>query len=318
MLSINLKEKGGVITYNKRTRELEDNKLDEQTRDTLRQFGEIAGQIEKMFGVQQIELGVSSGKVYVFQSRDINLANPADAPRFGYYNTMSEDLRAIGYGYYRLPVLVIDSLNNAHPEFQKSKEYKELESAYRSTPNSQEEEKQNRWKALSELVIAENNKYKEELLRFTRENPEYILVIRDAEALVWGYEDLFQPKSYDFLNLLASKAKVVIRERNQRAIRHEDWDNVELGGITVIPPEESGWGGFMEHFVFAGELQDHRFNDILYRPSEKNNNVSIQIPGKIATGDFLNVLSNIDGVFVWVDEQGAEGINRMQSSRDQL
>jgi len=319
MLSIdlNLKEKGGVITYNKRTRELGKNELDEKTRDVLRQFGETAGQIEKMFGVQQIELGASNGKVYVFQSRDINLANPMDAPRFGYYKTMSEELLAIGYGYYRLPVLVIDSLDKAHPWFKESDEFRKVSSLFSSIPVSQEEERRKAWQACYNLVQAERDKYKEEILRFAERNPEYILVIKDAEAVVYIEEYFTVSESYDFLNLLISKAKVQIRGRNQNAIRHEDWDNVELGGITIIPPEEvSGRGGFMEHFV---HIKDNRFDYTFNRPSAQNNNVSIQIPGRIATGDFLNVLSNIDGVFVWIDERGAEdAINFMQKNRGQL
>lgn len=285
-------ERGGVIAYNKRTQELGDNKLDEQTRNALRQFGEVAGQIERMFGIQQIELGASGGKVYVFQSRDINLTNPADAPRLAYYKTISEELYAIGYGYYNLPVLVIDSLNNTYPG----------------------REWQGKWKG-----EAEKDKYKEELLCFVRENPEYILVIKDAEDIVGEYKnDRFQ-KSYNFLNLLASKAKVVIRGKNQSAIRHEDWDNVELGGITIIPPEDFDRYGFMGHFVSAHKLSKPRFNYIDNMPSKRNNNVSMQNPGTIATGDFLNVLSNIDGIFVWIDGQNIENIiNRTQRNRDSL
>lgn len=287
------KKMGGVITYNKKTRELGQSKLDEQTRSVLKQFGEVAGQIEKMFGVQQIELGASKGKVYVFQSRDIDLTKPEDAPRLAHYETLNEELNAIGYGYYHLPILVVDTLDKAHPEFKESDEYRALESAYMA---SAEKWHGKEWDALRKFSDAKKNEYREELLRFQAEHPEYILVIKDAESVV--YDDA-QGKNYAFLNKLASKAKVVVRGRNQRAIRHEDWENVELGAITVIPPEVSEGFHIMDMFVGSRKPDEHRSDMRFTRPSKKNSNVSLQEAGRFATGDYLNVLSNIDGVFVW-------------------
>lgn len=296
-----LRKKGGVITYNKKTHELGENKLDEQARSVLKQFGEVAGKIEELFGVQQIELGAANGQVYVFQSRDINLSNPADAPRLAHYETLSEELNAIGYGYYYLPILVIESLDKAHTEFKKSEEYRRLEAEYISASRNQEPEQEEKLKALNQFTEAERNKYKEELLSFARVHPEYILVIKDAEDIVWEWKGLLLGgKSYDFLNLLASKAKVVIRDKNQNAIRHEDWNNVESGGITIIPPEETGYGGFVSSFRYARQPGTRPLNTMLNRPSQKRSNVTIQETGVIGTGDYLNVLSNIDGVFVWV------------------
>lgn len=289
------KEKGGVITYNRKTRQLDQNNLDEQTRDVLRQFGDIAGQIEGMFGVQQIELAASKGKVYVLQSRNINLSNPHDVPRLAHYNTMDEDLQAIGYGYYHLPILVIDTLENAHPEYKEAAEYKALHEAYAASGKQWEGTE---WDALIKYTDDKKNEYREELRRFQREHPEYVLVIKDASAVIDS--EIFAGKNYGFLNELASKAKVVVRGRNQNAIRHEDWQNVELGALTIIPPEVSGWGGFINYFICNRKDDDHGPGEIFTSPSKKRDNVSVQHVRKLQTGDTINVLSNIDGVFVWL------------------
>lgn len=292
-----LKEKGGVITYNRRTQQLGQNDLDEQTRDVLRQFGNIAGQIEAMFGVQQIELAASKGKVYVLQSRNINLSDPRDVPRLAHYQTMDEDLHAIGYGYYHLPILVIDTLEHAHPKYRETAEYRKLHEAYMASGKQWQGPE---WDALEKYTDDRNNEYREELRRFQAEHPEYILVIKDASAVMDHGRELFSGKDYGFLNELASKAKVVVRGRNQNAIRHEDWQNVELGALTIIPPEASGWGGFIHDFVCTREANDPGSREIFTSPSRKRENVSIQRVGRLQTGDSINVLSNIDGVFVWV------------------
>lgn len=289
---VSRKETGGVITYNKKTHELGQNNLDEKTQNVLKQFGEIAGQIEKMFGVQQIELGAANGKVYVFQSKDIDLSKPEDAPRLAHYETMSDELNAIGYGYYHLPVLVIDSLEKVHP-YRYGDEYRALEAAYMASDKKWDGKE---WAAIRKFEETKRSEYREELLRFQAEHPEYMLVIKDAEDVMMRDE---RGNRYEFLNRLASKAKVVVRGRNQRAIRHEDWENVELGSITVIPPEVSEGRHFMDAFIYARESDERRSDMRFMRASKKISNASIQDTGRIATGDYLNVLSNIDGVFVW-------------------
>ncbi len=291
------KEMGGVITYNKKTHELGENDLDEAIRKLLRQFGEVAEQIEEIFGVQQIELGASNGNVYVFQSRDINLTNPEDVPRLAHYKTMSEELNAIGYGYYHLPILVIDTMDDAHPEVEQSERYKQLQSAYMASGKRWEGKE---WDELRQFTEAEKQKYRDELLQFQRDNPEYILVIKDAESVI-DIEPL-KGKNYDFLNNLVTNAKVVVRDRNQDAIRHEDWQSVELGAITIIPPEASGWGGFMDTFEYSRDKDEREGEHEFTRPSRKNSIVSLQEVGRLVTGDYLNVLSNTDGAFVWVGE----------------
>ena len=70
------------------------------------------------------------------------------------------------------------------------------------------------WDALRKFEDVKRDEYREELLRFQSEHPEYILVIKDAEAVI---DSDMSGKSYEFLNKLASKAKVIIRGRNQRA-----------------------------------------------------------------------------------------------------
>jgi hypothetical protein len=67
---------------------------------------------------------------------------------------------------------------------------------------------------------------------------------------------------------------VVIRGRQQNAIRHDDWEHIEKGGITVIPPEVTS---MMDMFSLD------RTADF----------------GALTSGDRLSVLSNVDGVFVW-------------------
>jgi len=288
-------EKGGVITYNRKTRQLDQNDLDEQTRDVLIQFGDIAGQIEDMFGVQQIELGAADGKIYVLQSRNINLSDPRDVPRLAHYETMDESLHAIGYGYYYLPILVIDSLGKAYPGYRRSTEYKTLEDAYLASGKRWEGAE---WDALEQYEEDKKNEYREELRRFQRKHPEYVLVIKDASAVLDS--EMLMGRNYGFINELASQAKVVIRGRNQNAIRHEDWQNVELGALTIIPPEATGWRGFIHDFVCSRENDEHDLWEAFTSPSKKRDNVSVQRVEKLQTGDAINILSNTDGVFVWV------------------
>ncbi len=119
----------------KKAHVLEKNELDDRVRGILSQFGETAAKIEGIYGVQQIELASSKndGQVYVLQSRTINLGNPDDVPRFAQYKTLSyqkddfgHQLMAIGYGSYRLPVLVVESVEEA-TGYKDWPEYRELD-----------------------------------------------------------------------------------------------------------------------------------------------------------------------------------------------
>jgi len=262
---------GGTVIYNKTTRQLEPNKLDENTQRILCQFGETARKIEEKYGVQQVELASSHDEVYVLQSRTINLGNPLDVPRFARYRTLSDKLHADGYGNYHLPVLVIDQTPNLY---------------YRSLP--------------TETIESVRQKYRNQLLDFQRQHPEYILVIKDAEDIVQRDYAASKRSRYSFLNQLASRAKVVVRGRQQNAIRHDDWDNVESGGISITPHEDER---MMDYFCNLDKGQCAlRWKYLDDMKGITHGNVTVQYELSIMTGDYLHVLSNTDGVFVWYDK----------------
>ena len=270
----------GIITYDKKTHLLVENKLNADVQNILKEFGEIASRVEGLFGVQQIELGASKGKTYVLQSRNINLKNPKDVPRFPNYQTISKELTALGYGYYKLPVIVVDDLENTDHAYYQDVEFKRLWDIYTRIPEQDAEVRRAAYQATEDFAKVRQDAYKAELLELAQKYGDYILVIKDASALLGNG---FYGKNYDFLNQLASGAKATIRGRNQNAIRHEDWLKVEKGDLTIIPPE---MGGVMERF-------GHKYGAKRGWHSRE---------ASIITGDVLNVLSNTDGVFVWKEE----------------
>lgn len=307
---LNTRTSAGNITYNRRAHQLEENELPENLRNVLSQFGEIAGKIEAMFGVQQIELGAKDGKVYVFQSRNINLGNPNDVPRYAHYKTIFEaekSMNTVGYGHYRLPVLVIDSFNNRETDKEVYPEYAEWQKRMRDAKSDDDRKKI--WKEKDEINKKINAKRRDEWLKFYEEHSEYILVIKDADDVIYE-EELFFRKNYELINQLISKAKVVIRGVNQNAIRHEDWDNVDKGGIMI-------WGN--EQHADTSVFVHKRMEEMgIYFAEQRKGGLTIQRPTSyIQTGDFLNVLSNTDGAFVWLDdpkEEAAKSELRSQKS----
>ncbi|MBF0571124.1 MAG: hypothetical protein HQL12_04565 [Candidatus Omnitrophica bacterium] len=299
------KASGGAIGYNKKTHALDENKLSEHLQSVLPEFGETAAKIESLFGVQQVELASSKkdGKVYVLQSRTINLGNPEDVPRLAQYKSLGLGeaysyggaLEAIGYGNYRLPVLVIDNLENA-THYRSSPEYISLQRELTEARTANDEQKVSELRSKErDLRKALKDKYQQELLAFQQSHPEYILVIKDAQDVL---VDSFKMSAYQLINSLTTNAKVIIRGRNQTAIRHNDWDNIDLGrGITIIPPEI---GSFMDHFQYTmNEGPFREGEDVAY----KRDKILVQHPRSIGTGNYLNVLSNTDGVFVWYDDK---------------
>ncbi|MDD5703849.1 MAG: hypothetical protein PHU23_17585, partial [Dehalococcoidales bacterium] len=277
----------GVVIYNRETNQLGPNKLDPRVQEVLIQFGVLANKIEAMFGLQQIEVCADrQGNVFVLQSRTVNLGDPDDAPRFPVYKTLATGLRAIGYGYYRnLPILVIDELDKVYPEL------------YGCLDN--------------EINRKAREKYRQELLDLQAQHPQYILVIKDA-----GGVDKYDPirdqlfKDYDFLNQLANTAQVVIRGKFQLTLRHEDWDKIEAGGVTVITlnDPQHRHDQFMDNFQYLPVETDMNWrrkreqDDVMYI----ENGLAMQLPRQVCTGDCLSVLSNTDGCFVWQETQSKE------------
>lgn len=232
--------RGGVIVYDRNADTLPTTTSIDPIRESLTEFGRTAARINDLFGSQQVELAATEGGVYVLQARNIKISDPNDVPRFSGYQTMERDLHAIGYGYYTLPIIVVDRPENSWKD-----------------PQVRD--------ALKRRLLEEKERFK-----------EYILVIKDPWDVVMGNtrNPLGSWKDYSFLNALSRDAKVVIRGRQQNAIRHEDWEHVEKGGITVLPPEVTS---MMEMFSLD------RTADF----------------GALTSGDRLSVLSNVDGVFVW-------------------
>ena len=270
------------ILFNKKTHKLEDNNLDESTQSALITLGETAAQIENMFGFQQVELGYAQNKAFVFQSRDFNLTDPNDVPRFLKYKTIRpkhkgySDPTAFGYGDYHLPVLVIDGVEDDWTDEAFNKD------------------------DARELI-------RNELLEFHKKNPEYILIVKDADVLFKKFSI-----DYSFLNLLTSKASVILQGRQQSAIRHEDWARVEMQGIRIWDSEGDSLSEFFVH-----KMKDNAVRTI----SEKQEgNITIQKISHIRTGDYLHVLSNVDGLFIWSDEAVSSPINSssMKSNKTPL
>jgi signal transduction histidine kinase len=301
---------GGVIVYDKRAHALEENKLDDHVRAILVQFGETAVKVEGLFGVQQIELASSreDGQVYVLQSRTINLGDPSDLPRMAQYKTlsdMSNSMKAIGYGSYRLPVLVVESARKAMQN-DNSPESLALNERFVKAYTDRDTEEQT-------LIMRQIEKrYRDELVAFQKAHPEFILVIKDGVSVV----DVNTKKDYTFLNGLAADAKVVIRGMDQVAIRHDNWKNVETGGVTIIADYDDHILDRFHYKLDSSVFASRRIKDDM---CVFKGNIGRQFPAMISSGDYLNVLSNIDGVFVWYDDKldqpldKAEAVNPAQN-----
>jgi len=276
--------KGDWVVYEKGSNRLK-TKVEGDLEGILTGFGNLAARVEMHFGkVQQVEIGYSDHGVEVYQARDINLGNMASVPRFGHYKTFSTELHAEGAGYFHLPILVIDALDHIH-------------SKYFST---REEE-------LAEAV----NPYREQIKRFIEKNPDYIVVVKDGKLFTGHYsEDPFlvtksKKQRYAELNEITGKAKVVFRGKNQIAIRHDDWDFVESGGISIWMSEVEKLGNFFLHNEIVGEFAEWKARDYSSGCGDGNyvppNVTLLSLRKPIRTGDYLHVLANTDGTFVWTD-----------------
>ena len=269
--------KGNWVVYDKKTEMLKA-KLEDDLESILTEFGRTAAKVEQKFGkVQQVEIGYSDHGVEVYQSRDLNLGNAAAVPRFAHYKTFSKDLRTNGFGYFHLPVLVIDSLSNFSEECGLSGAEK------------------------IERVV---KPYKAELQRFMEQHPEYIVIVKDGELFEPWYSGkterelgfVSKEEKYAELNAVTRRAKVMFAGRNQNAIRHEDWDNVESGGINIWMGEQEKLNNLFAH---KSRYDKYRFPD--REESVSQNLTLLRGITPIKTGDYLHVLSNLDGVFVWRD-----------------
>ncbi len=273
----NTADKGGWIVYERGTNRLTiTNPVNSQLEQVLIGFGQMAHRVENHFGmVQQVELAFTNGKVEVFQSRDMNLGDPSSVPRFSHYKTFSTDLKADGLGYYHLPVLVLDRLENVNDSFRFSDDV-------------------GRERAIS--------LYKREVQEFLAANKDYILFIKDGELFMGREPEHY----YDELNAIARNAKVVFRGANQNAIRHTDWENVETGGISIWISEFDLIGSQFIHNHIVGStarFKAHQYSFSVGEPKESEPNVS-RLPWEeniVQTGDKIHVLANVDGTFVWKD-----------------
>ena len=303
------KDSGGAILYNRKTHKLEENDLGNDAQGVLKQFGEVAGKIQALFGTQLIELGACDGEVFVFQSRDIHLKDPKYVPRLAHYTTLNDDLDVIGYGYYYLPVLVVDSMENIYANPSSGKfddKYRRLQDSYNYAPYQNKKEKL--ITAFCEYYTKKLREYQDEITKFQEQYPEYMLVIKDPQDIVRPIiSQSFSENDYTELNALIKNAKVVARGKTQGAINHEAWENVDFGAITITPPTiPHSDKSFTDLFTYVLSKEDTRPKKIFMHPSKQAwlNNVSIQAVslGSIQTGGYINVLSNTDGVYVWLGQ----------------
>lgn len=276
-------DRGGWVVYDNTTQRVKD-KVDGDLEAILTEFGKLAKSVESHFGkVQQVEIGHSDKGVEVFQSRDINLRDASSVPRFAHYKTFTTGLHADGVGYYHLPILVIDALDSIH-----STHFREKEDTMR------------------EVV----RPYKEQIKKFMEENPEFIAVVKDAEMFTGYYSDsklnllCGKKEQYKELNEITRKAKVVFRGKCQNAIRHDDWDSVETGGINVWMSEREALANMLIHNQIVGDMAKRKaryyvdFSEEGYVPSDVT---LLNTRQPIQTGDYVHVLANKDGTFVWRD-----------------
>jgi len=252
----------------------------------LLEFGRLATQAQKQIKrVQQIEIGYSDRGIELYQARDINIKNATSVPRFAHYKTLSVNLHANGMGYFYLPILVIDALDSIHDGHFPTKD-----------------------ETLREAI----RPYKEQIRQFVQANPEFIAVVKDGELFTGVYsenpERLFGTKKevYAGLNAITGKAKVVFRGKCQNAIRHEDWDLIETGGINVWMTETEQMANLFIHNQLVGEHAEWKARHYASgayqnKPYVAPNVTLVDLRRPIKTGDFLHVLANTDGTFVWRD-----------------
>lgn len=276
-------DKGDWVVYEKRSQRLR-NCPEGDLENILVNFGKLAERVEQHFGKnQQVEIGYSDRGIEVYQARDVNLGDVTSVPRFAHYKTLSNDLHADGFGYFHLPVLVIDALDHVH-----SKHFDTAE------------------EAIAEAV----RPYKEQMRRFVEENPDYIAIVKDGDVFTGFYSenpDRFEDKSrrYAGLNEITGRAKVVFRGKCQNAIRHEDWDFIESGGINIWMSESEQMANLFIHNQIVGETAEWKARsyassrmDDKYVP---HNVTVVHSRQPIRTGDYVHVLANTDGTFVWRD-----------------
>lgn len=274
-------DKGGWVIYDGVTQKIKGD-VDGDLEAILGEFGKLARRVETHFGrVQQVELGHSNKGTEIFQSRDINLRDASSVPRFAHYKTFTTGLHADGVGYYYLPVVVIDALDSIH-----STSFREKEDAMREAVRP----------------------YKEQIRKFIDEHSEFIAVIKDAEMFTGYYSDsklnLFcgKKEQYKELNEITRKAKVVFRGKCQNAVRHDDWDSVETGGINIWMSEREALANMFIHNQIVGNAAKRKaqyyvdFTESSYVPS---NVTLLNSRQPIQTGDYVHVLANKDGAFVW-------------------
>jgi len=269
---------GGWAVYDKETGKLRG--YDGELEETLEQFGDLARRVQQHSGkVQQIEIGKSNKGVELYQARDINLES--SAPRFAHYKTLSVDLRTEGTGYFHLPVLVIDALGSIHSKHFSTKE---------------------------ETIAEAVNPYRQQIKTFMEQNPEFIAVVKDAEIFTGhfrnGPRSLFETReeAYKELNAITKRAKVVFRGKCQNAVRHEDWNFVESGGINIWMTEREQMANLFIHNQIVGSFAEGRARD--YAAFGETSYVAPNVTlvdsrAPIRTGDYIHVLANKDGTFVW-------------------
>jgi hypothetical protein len=274
---------GNWIVYEKENQRLR-GEVKGDLEKTLLEFGKLAVDVERKFGkVQQVEMGSSDKGVEIYQARDINIKNPNSVPRFAHYKTFSSGLHSTGVGYFHLPVLVIDALDHIHSEHFATRE---------------------------EALVKAVQPYKQQVKRFVEEHPEYIAVVKDGSLFTGYYSedtDMFKSKRdrYAELNAITRRAKVVFRGKCQSAIRHEDWDSVETGGINVWLGERELMANLFIHNQIVGEFAKWKARQYVQVGEDRDYtppNVTLTRSRKsIETGDYIHVLANTDGTFVWTD-----------------
>ena len=271
-------DKGNFVVYDKKTEALK-TKIEGDLESILTEFGKTAAKVEQKFGkVQQVEMGYSDNGVEIYQSRDLNLGNSASTPRFAHYKTFSTDLHADGFGYFHLPVLVIDNLEN-----------------FSDKTNSL---------SFEERIEKVVKPYKAEIKKFIEKHPEYIVVVKDGDLFSSFYSgktdleiwEMSRKERYSEINEITRRAKVIFKGTNQNAIRHEDWDNVESGGINIWMREDGKVNNLFVHKTGNGK---YKFPD--YEKPFSPTVTLLSSHERIKTGDYLHVLSNTDGLFVWRD-----------------
>ena len=246
----------------------------------LAKFAELARMAEKTFGrLQQVEIAHSEGVgTEIFQSRDFSMEPQAAIPTYDKYKSICcLQPRADRHCELSLPAIVLDPANDIYeyrmgqPDFNKS----------------------------------EMERHAARLLSIAGRLGEYALFMKDVP-----------PGGYAVAETLISNAKVVFALNGLWfKANHDVWLSVETGGFyypldhnlfdavgtSFLDSEVKNRRGYLLKQFEEGKKErcvDYGMGERVMNKFER-----LVLDKPITTGDFVHILSNRDGIFIWPEKQ---------------